>query len=263
MKARIYVMTAVGTMLLALIAYAAAKQTKETTMAKETAVAKETTTAKETEAKQTVVFENEMAMVSYAIGTQVGQSFKAQDIEINLDTFVQGLQDVLADRQLALKPAELQQVMMDFQKQMMAKHEKLRERQGEKNLAESKFFLEQNKSKPGVIVLPSGLQYKVIKEGTGRTPTATDKVKTHYRGTLISGEEFDSSYKRGRPAEFAVKGVIAGWTEALQLMKEGAKWQLFIPADLAYGKQGRPSIPPNAALIFEIELLEIVTPQKK
>jgi FKBP-type peptidyl-prolyl cis-trans isomerase FklB len=109
-----------------------------------------------------------------------------------------------------------------------------------------------------VKVLPSGLQYKVIKEGTGQTPTADDKVRTHYSGKLINGTEFDSSYKRSKPAEFAVRGVIPGWTEALQLMKEGGKWELYIPSNLAYGERGRPSIPPNSTLIFEIELLEVV-----
>jgi FKBP-type peptidyl-prolyl cis-trans isomerase len=128
------------------------------------------------------------------------------------------------------------------------------------NLAVGTAFLEENKAKEGVKVTPSGLQYKVIQEGTGNTPTADDRVKTHYRGTLIDGTEFDSSYKRNRPAEFPVKGVIKGWTEALQLMKEGGKWELYIPANLAYGERGRPNIPANSTLIFEIELLEIDKP---
>jgi FKBP-type peptidyl-prolyl cis-trans isomerase len=131
---------------------------------------------------------------------------------------------------------------------------------GAENLAKGTAFLEANKTKEGVVALPSGLQYKVIKEGTGNTPVATDKVKTHYRGRLIDGKEFDSSYKRGKPAEFPVTGVIKGWVEALQLMKEGAKWELYIPANLAYGTRDTPTIPANSTLIFEIELLEIVKP---
>jgi FKBP-type peptidyl-prolyl cis-trans isomerase len=133
---------------------------------------------------------------------------------------------------------------------------------GSENLAKGTAFLEANKAKEGVVALPSGLQYKVIKEGTGGTPVATDKVKTHYRGTLIDGKEFDSSYKRGQPATFGVTQVIAGWTEALQLMKEGAKWELYIPANLAYKTRDTPTIPANSTLIFEIELIEIVKPAK-
>lgn len=128
-----------------------------------------------------------------------------------------------------------------------------------KNLSDGNAFLDSNSKKEGVKVLPSGLQYKVLKEGTGNSPKATDKVKVHYKGTLINGEEFDSSYKRGTPAEFPVNGVIAGWTEALQLMKEGSKWQLFIPSKLAYRERGSgPKITPNSTLVFDVELLEIV-----
>jgi FKBP-type peptidyl-prolyl cis-trans isomerase FklB len=128
----------------------------------------------------------------------------------------------------------------------------------EKNKKEGEAFLAANKTKEGIKTLPSGLQYKVIKEGTGKTPTAEDTVVTNYRGTLTDGTEFDSSYKRGQPATFPVKGVIPGWTEALQLMKEGSKWELFIPSNLAYGEQGAGGvIGPNAALIFEIELISV------
>jgi FKBP-type peptidyl-prolyl cis-trans isomerase FklB len=130
--------------------------------------------------------------------------------------------------------------------------------QGEKNKKEGEAFLAENKKKEGVKTLPSGLQYKVIKEGTGKSPKATDKVSTHYRGTLIDGTEFDSSYKRGQPATFPVNGVIPGWTEALQLMKVGSKWQLFIPSKLAYGERGAPPvIGPYSVLIFTVELLAI------
>ena len=206
----------------------------------------------------TAALKTEVDKVSYIIGTQIARNFKSQDIEVNLEPLMWGLQDALADKELALSQEQTQQIYTKFQQQMMAKQAAKKAKEAADNLAKGKAFLEQNKTKEGVKALPSGLQYKVITEGTGKTPTADDKVRTHYRGTLIDGTEFDSSYKRNQPAEFGVKGVIRGWTEALQLMKEGAKWELYIPADLAYGERGRPGIPPNSVLIFEIELLEIV-----
>jgi len=209
-------------------------------------------------APQASVFKTEQDKVSYIIGTQIAQSIKKQGVEVNLEPLMLGLQDVLEGNTLKLTKAETQKVFAAFQQRMRAKQEAERKIQADENLAKGKAFLEANKTKEGVKVLPSGLQYKVIKEGTGEIPTADDKVKTHYRGRLLDGTEFDSSYKRNQPAEFPVKGVIKGWTEALQLMKTGAKWELYIPADLAYGERGRPSIPPNSVLIFEIELLEIV-----
>jgi len=200
----------------------------------------------------------EMDKVSYAIGVQLGTNFKRQGIDIKIEKFVQGLKDATAGNKLELTEQEIQQTMMAFSQKMRAKQQEKQKADAAKNLAEGKAFLYANGKKEGVKVLPSGLQYKVLKEGTGKTPTIADKVKTHYRGTLIDGTEFDSSYKRGKPAEFGVKAVIKGWTEALQLMKEGDKWELYIPADLAYGERARPTIPANSTLIFEIELLEIV-----
>lgn len=205
----------------------------------------------------------EMDKVSYAIGVQLGTNFKRQGIDIKIEKFVQGLKDATAGNKLELTEQEIQQTMMAFSQKMRAKQQEKQKADAVKNLAAGKVFLEANKKKEGVKVLPSGLQYKVIKEGTGKTPTAADKVKTHYRGRLIDGTEFDSSYKRGKPAEFGVKAVIKGWTEALQLMKEGAKWELYIPANLAYGERARPTIPANSTLIFEIELLEIVKEMKE
>ena len=204
------------------------------------------------------VLKTEMDKISYAIGTQIGQNFKQQGLEIRLDALMHGLRDVMKDKELILSQDEMRQIMMDFQKRMQAKQQELQKVEGSKNLTEGKSFLEKNKKKEGVKELPSGLQYKIITKGTGETPTASSKVKTHYRGTLIDGTEFDSSYKRNTPAEFTVTGVIKGWTEALQLMKVGDKWELYIPANLAYGESGRPKIPSNSTLIFEIELLEIV-----
>jgi FKBP-type peptidyl-prolyl cis-trans isomerase FklB len=206
------------------------------------------------------ILKTEQEKVSYIIGTQIARNFKAQDVEVDLNALMLGLKDALEGKTLAMSQSEMQQVYTRFQQEMRAKIAAKRAEEAAKNLAAGKAFLEENKTKEGVKVLPDGLQYKIITEGTGPTPTADDRVETNYRGTLIDGTEFDSSYKRNKPAEFAVKGVIKGWTEALQLMKVGAKWELYIPADLAYGERGRPGIPPNSTLIFEIELLKIVEP---
>lgn len=200
----------------------------------------------------------EMEKVSYAIGVQLGQTFKKQEIDIKIESLMRGLKDTMAGRKLLLNESEIKTVMMGFQQRMMAKAMERQKAEAAKNLAAGKAYLAANGVKKGVRVLPSGLQYKIIKKGTGKTPTATDKVKTNYRGTLIDGTEFQNSYKLNKPAEFLVKGVIPGWTEALQLMKEGGKWELYIPANLAYGVQGRPGIPANSTLIFEIELLEVL-----
>jgi len=197
---------------------------------------------------------------SYTIGYQIGTNLKQQGIEINQESLVKGIADVFANQQPPrFSESEMKQTLSDFKKERVAKMQAEREQQASKNLKEGEAFLADNAKKEGVVTLASGLQYQVITPGTGNTPKATDKVITHYRGTLIDGTEFDSSYKRGNPATFPVKGVIAGWTEALQLMKEGAKWQLFVPENLAYGKRGAGGkIGPNATLIFEIELISIV-----
>lgn len=200
----------------------------------------------------------EMDQVSYGIGVQIGQNFKNQGVDIKIESFIRGIKDALAGGKLELTQQQIQQVMTSFSQKMMAKRQEKQKLEAAKGLAVGKAFLYANGKKEGVKVLPSGLQYKILKKGTGKSPTAEDKVKTHYRGTLIDGKEFDSSYKRKEPAEFAVKGVIKGWTEALQLMKEGAKWELYIPANLAYGERGNRNIPGNSTLIFEVELLEIL-----
>ncbi|MGB2862174.1 MAG: FKBP-type peptidyl-prolyl cis-trans isomerase [Sedimentisphaerales bacterium] len=209
-------------------------------------------------AEKVEILKTETEKVSYIIGTQIAGNFKSQNIEVNLDSLLMGLKDALEGKKLVLSQGEMKKVYAGWQTKMRAKMAAQKAKEGAENLAAGIAYLEANKAKEGVKALPSGLQYKVITEGTGNTPTADDKVKTHYKGTLIDGTEFDSSYKRNQPAEFPVKGVIKGWTEALQLMKEGGKWELYIPADLAYGERGRPSIPANSTLIFEIELLEIV-----
>ncbi|PAW86627.1 MAG: hypothetical protein B9S33_07745 [Pedosphaera sp. Tous-C6FEB] len=196
--------------------------------------------------------------VSYSIGLNIAKSMKQEGLDINPDALAAAMKDVFAGAKPQLSEEEVQTVMQEFQKDMMAKRAKGQQEGLAKNKAEGEKFLADNKKKEGIKTTASGLQYKVIKDGTGKTPKATDTVSTHYRGTLISGKEFDSSYKRGEPAEFPVNGVIKGWTEALQLMKEGAKWQLFIPSDLAYGERGAgQDIGPNSTLIFDIELLKV------
>ena len=194
-----------------------------------------------------VVLKNQKEKVSYIIGMDIGSNMKRQSIDVDPNIFAKGIKDALSGEKPLLTEQEIQETMIAFQREVMEKQKK----RGE-------VFLAENKNKEGVKTLPSGLQYKVIKAGTGKIPKLNDTVTTHYRGTLIDGTEFDSSYKRGQPVSFPVSGVIPGWTEALQLMQEGAKWQLFIPSNLAYGERGAGGIiGPNATLIFEIELISI------
>lgn len=195
---------------------------------------------------------------SYSFGVDVAQRLKAQKIQLDINALNAGITDAYTDKALALDDAERQEVKVSFQNQLRETLMKEQAAIGEKNLAEGKAFLEENGKKPGVITTESGLQYKIITTGDGKQPKDTDTVTTHYRGTLIDGREFDSSYKRDKPASFPVKGVIKGWTEALQLMHVGDKWQLFVPSDLAYGPSKRSElIEANSTLIFEIELLGI------
>ncbi|MCF7956591.1 MAG: FKBP-type peptidyl-prolyl cis-trans isomerase [Phycisphaerae bacterium] len=199
-----------------------------------------------------------MDKVSYIIGTNVGRSFKQGGLdELSYDAFTQGIKDVFASKDLAISEQEMQQVMDAFQKKMAAKMQAEQAEAGTKNTKEGAEFLAENAKKEGVVTLPSGLQYKVIKEGTGDKLKATDNFKALYKGTLIDGTVFDSSEKHGgEPLEMPVNRVIPGWTEALQIMPIGSKWILYIPGNLAYGPRGSgPVIGPNATLIFEIELL--------
>lgn len=195
---------------------------------------------------------------SYGLGITLGRQLKGQSIEPEMDCFIMGLKDGLAGNKSQLSDEVVQAALTAFQQEVIAKQQAAMKAEAETNLKAGAAFLAANAKKEGVKTLPSGLQYKVLKEGKGATPKASDTVVTHYQGTLIDGMEFDSSYKRGEPATFPVTGVIKGWTEALQLMKAGSKWQLVIPPDLAYGAQGSPPvIPPNSTLIFDIELLEV------
>jgi FKBP-type peptidyl-prolyl cis-trans isomerase FklB len=194
---------------------------------------------------------------SYAIGLNVGKSLHRDDIDVDPKIVVQGLQDAMAGGAVLLTDDQIKTVMTDLQNQVRQKQEEKRQALAENNKKDGAAFLAANATKPGVVTLPSGLQYKVLTAGTGAKPAATDSVVCNYRGTLLDNTEFDSSYKRGQPATFPVSGVIKGWTEALQLMPVGSKWQLFIPADLAYGERAQGPIGPNATLVFEVELLSI------
>ena len=191
--------------------------------------------------------------VSYSICLNIGFNLKKQNVSINPDTFVLGLKDALAGKP-QMTEEQVKETMTAFEKEMIDKQKAA----GVKNGADGEKFLAENKKKEGVKTTASGLQYKVVKEGSGAQPKETDTVIANYRGTLIDGTEFDSSYKRGQPATFPVSGVIKGWTEALQMMKVGSKFQLFIPATLAYGERAiGADIGPNSTLIFEVELLDV------
>ena len=207
------------------------------------------------------VLKDDKAKVSYSIGVSIGSNWKRQGVEVDLDILNKGLKDALSGGTLLLTEQEVRDVLMAYQQKLQTGREEQRRQLAEVNKRDGEAFLAANKEKAGVVTLTNGLQYKVIAQGAGDTPKTTDTVLVNYRGTLIDGTEFDSSAKRGEPATFPVTGVIKGWTEALQRMKVGSKWRLFIPSDLAYGQFGRePAISPNATLIFDLDLLAIKTP---
>jgi FKBP-type peptidyl-prolyl cis-trans isomerase FklB len=199
---------------------------------------------------------------SYALGMNIGSglgaNLKKQSVDVDSTLVSQGLKDAMSGAKTRLTQEEAQAVLKEVQTEVQKEQQAKMKEAADKNKTEGEAFLAANKSKDGVVTLPSGLQYKILTAGAGPKPTASDSVKCNYRGTLINGSEFDSSYKRGQPATFAVGQVIKGWTEALQLMPVGSKWQLFVPASLAYGERGAGAeIGPNATLIFEVELLSI------
>ena len=202
-------------------------------------------------------FKNQKDKVSYAIGLDVGGTLKRQSIDVDPSVFLQGLNDALAGSKPQMSDEEIRATMTQLQADMKTRQEEKLKEASETNKKEGDTFLAANKSKEGVQTLPDGLQYKILTPGAGPKPTASDTVVCNYRGTFINGTEFDSSYKRNEPATFPLGGVIKGWTEALQLMPVGSKWQLFIPPDLAYGPSGKGPIGPQQTLVFEVELISI------
>jgi len=240
---------------LLLLGSTSAQQTPGTTPAKPKSTT--ATTTHHTTATKPLVLTTEKDKQSYAIGLNVGQSLHRDGIVVDPRIVARGLQDAMAGGKVLLTDDQIKTVMTDLKNQVRQQQEAKRQAAAETNKKDGAAFLAANATKAGVVVLPSGLQYKVLVAGTGPKPAADDKVVCNYRGTLLDKTEFDSSYKRGQPATFPVTGVIKGWTEALQLMPVGSKWQLFIPADLAYGERGPGTIGPNAVLIFEVELLSI------
>ncbi|HUE37389.1 MAG TPA: FKBP-type peptidyl-prolyl cis-trans isomerase [Candidatus Acidoferrum sp.] len=195
---------------------------------------------------------------SYALGMYLGQGIKKTGVDLDVDLLLRGLKESESGSATLMSPEEMSKSMIDFRKDVSMARQKLQAEESQKNEAAGAAFLEQNKTKPGVVTLPDGLQYKVIKDGTGETPAPTDNVSVNYKGMLVDGTVFDSSEKAGHPAEFPVRAVIPGWTEALEKMTVGSKWELYIPSNLAYGPNGRPPvIAPSETLIFEVELLSI------
>jgi len=209
-------------------------------------------------AAEEAVLKDQKDRVSYSIGVDIGNNLKKQSLEIDPDLLARGLKDAYTGGKTVISDQEVRDILVGLQKEMVAKQQEQAKVVAEKNKKEGDAFLAENKKKEGVVTLPSGLQYKVIKEGSGPTPKLTDTVTVNYKGSLVDGKEFDSSYRRGQPASFPVNGVIPGWTEALQLMKEGSTWEIVIPSNLAYGEKGAGGvIGPNATLIFEVELLSV------
>jgi FKBP-type peptidyl-prolyl cis-trans isomerase len=200
---------------------------------------------------------------SYAIGMNLGRSLKANEVQVNMDLLLKGLRDAVGGGQALLTDEEMQAAVQAMQQKVTAQQDAKRKVEGEKNKTEGEAFLAQNKQRPGVKTTASGLQYEVLKEGTGPTPKATDTVTVNYTGTLRNGTKFDSSVDRGQPATFVLNQVIPGWTEGVQLMKVGSKYKLYIPASLAYGERGAGNvIGPNEPLIFEVDLLSIGQPEQ-
>jgi FKBP-type peptidyl-prolyl cis-trans isomerase len=211
-----------------------------------------------------LVLKTDKDKVSYALGMNLGANLKRDSVDIDPAIFFRAMKDTVAGGKTLLTESEARAALTQLQTAIRGKQIEKMKLAGEANKKEGDAFLAANKSQEGIVTLPSGLEYKILTQGTGPKPAATDTVVCNYRGTLVNGTEFDSSYKRGQPATFPVNGVIKGWTEALQLMPVGSKWQLFLPAELAYGERGpSPEIGPNSTLIFEVELLSIQAKEKE
>jgi FKBP-type peptidyl-prolyl cis-trans isomerase len=201
--------------------------------------------------------QDENDRINYSLGYQIGGDLKRQQVEVNGDILLRGIQDAMSDAAPLLGADEMHKTLIDLKRRVVALQAQERVAAQQENLQAGEAFLAENAKRDGVVSLPSGMQYRVIEAGSGKQPAATDTVTVHYRGTLIDGTEFDSSYSRNKPATFRADRVIEGWREALQLMQEGAKWELFIPAKLAYGDKGAGKIQPNSTLIFEVQLIEV------
>ena len=199
-----------------------------------------------------------MDTVSYSVGVDIGKSFRLQEMDINPDVMARGLSDAFSDKETALTDEEIQSTLINFRQEFQQKQREIAQRKAQEAAVAEEAYLVESASKEGVVSLPSGLQYKVITPGDGPSPLSTDRVKVHYKGTLVDGTVFDSSYDRGQPASNNVTGFIKGWVEALLLMQVGSKWELTIPSKLGYGARGSGGIiPPNSTLLFEVELLAI------
>jgi FKBP-type peptidyl-prolyl cis-trans isomerase len=242
----------------------AAKSSQATAVGAQKAPAAKTGQPAKPRTQTPLVLKTDKDKVSYALGMNLGNNLHRDSIDIDTAILVRALKDALVGGKTLLTDTEARVALMQLQTQVRNKQMEKMKVVGEANKKEGNAFLAANKAKEGVVTLPSGLEYKILSQGTGPRPAPTDSVVCNYRGTLINGTEFDSSYKRGQPATFPVTGVIKGWTEALQLMPVGSKWQLFLPAELAYGERGpSPEIGPNSTLVFEVELLSIQAKEKE
>jgi FKBP-type peptidyl-prolyl cis-trans isomerase FklB len=204
--------------------------------------------------EQPLELKTDSQKINYSLGYQIGEDFKRQGIELDGAAVVRGIQDAISGKEPLMKPEEVRATLMELKRKIIAAQQEKRKKAKQKKLADGKKYMEENAKKPGVVTTKSGLQYKVLKEGTGKSPSATDRVTVNYRGTTVDGKEFDSSYKRGKPATFRLNGVVKGWTEGLQLMKEGGKAELVIPPKLAYGSRGPLG---DQTLIFDVELISV------
>jgi len=210
-------------------------------------------------AEENLILRDQKDKISYSHGVDTGTKLKNLPVSVDLDLFIKGVKDGLSGTKLLMTEQEISETLKGLQKEIIVKSEEQKKALAEKNKKEGEAFLSENKKKEGVVTLPSGLQYKVLKEGTGKTPTDTDWVRIHFRGTLVDGTVFEDTYKSfGQPVAFAVRGMMPGWAEGLKLMKEGGTWQLFIPSNLAFGERGAGTlIGPNATLIIEVELVSV------